>query len=202
MIWWRWPGHLSNTCRLMYDLGNTDFRRWRLRCKHKFSGIRCLTAMSKVADSLSMSVPYRRSVSQCLGLESPVHQILLLQWRSSTSLLMIGCCHFFLTQNGSPQQMIKAFSLPHPDGFTSVWLRQCSKRCGRSMQGAWRSWPRRENYKFQQWNRHEDSRNAIRKRWCLATLRKNRQKHLKLQDDFSMRIEVYELKDREDVNGL
>lgn len=100
MIWWRWPGHLSNTCRLMYDLGNTDFRRWRLRCKHKFSGIRCLTAMSKVADSLSMSVPYRRSVSQCLGLESRVHQILLLQWRSSISL----------APNWSPQQMIKAFN--------------------------------------------------------------------------------------------
>lgn len=66
-------------------------------------------------------------------------------WRSSTSLLMIGWCHVFYP-NGSPQQMIKAFN---GTWYSTGWgksfgrfLRQCSKRCGPSMQGAWRSWPR------------------------------------------------------------
>ena len=90
--------NLSNTCRLMFDLANTDWRRWTWL---GLSANICCLAFGVLPPCLQVVC----SIS--LGLESPIHQILLLQWRSSISLLMTGWCHVFYP-NRSPQQMIKA----------------------------------------------------------------------------------------------
>ena len=114
-------------------------------------------------------------VCPCLSCVRPVSLSMLGSWVTGSSdfAASVKIQHFIGTQlESSTNDQGVQWHLIHTDQGKLRSLRPCSKRCGRSMQGAWRSWPRREIYKFQQWNRHEDSRNAIRKGWCLQEMRK------------------------------